>query len=374
MVLNDWRRVPLFSFIQMIPKHLHMPPPSLQRLIVLYTTASTHSILFRNTMTSALSMSANQKYESLRLHPELFQGEFEQGWMHEDALCLVESTKECPKSNQATEYLLNVKSRDGNRALLREEAPQVYSFNAFSESFLFLLNEELKHFYEMAEKHKIQVRRPNSMNNYGVILNEIGLRETITSLQQAFLWPLAKLLFPVQGYQFDDHHSFIVRYNADEDLGLDMHMDDSDVTFNVCLGEIFTGATLTFCGNFGSRNHRKSVANYTHEIGRAVMHLGLRRHGADDIESGTRVNMIVWNHNNKFRSSSAYYRSQNSRLLYEVEESVPDAVCLSYTHDRDFTHFRELPEAVRGKHLKGWCPPPGKEYPGFKAQDANSEL
>ena len=27
--------------------------------------------------------------------------------------------------------------------------------------------------------------------------------------------------------QFDDHHSFIVRYTASEDLGLDMHTDDS---------------------------------------------------------------------------------------------------------------------------------------------------
>lgn len=30
------------------------------------------------------------------------------------------------------------------------------------------------------------------------------------------------------------------------------------------------------------------------EVGRAVLHLGSRRHGADDIESGTRMNLIVW--------------------------------------------------------------------------------
>eukprot|EP00854_Cymbomonas_tetramitiformis_P003011 gene3011-biopygen2950 len=33
-----------------------------------------------------------------------------------------------------------------------------------------------------------------------------------------------------------------------EDLGLDMHTDDSDVTYNVCLGKEFEGAGLTFCG------------------------------------------------------------------------------------------------------------------------------
>ena len=32
---------------------------------------------------------------------------------------------------------------------------------------------------------------------------------------------------PCQASQFDSHHSFIVRYTATEDLGLDMHTDDS---------------------------------------------------------------------------------------------------------------------------------------------------
>ena len=44
-----------------------------------------------------------------------------------------------------------------------------------------------------------------------------------------------------------------VRYRSDEDAGLDMHTDDSDVTFNVCLGKEFTGAGLTFCGLGGTR-------------------------------------------------------------------------------------------------------------------------
>ena len=40
----------------------------------------------------------------------------------------------------------------------------------------------------------------------------------------------------------------MVQYKQGEDHGLDMHTDDSDVTFNVCLGRNFTGATLTVCG------------------------------------------------------------------------------------------------------------------------------
>ena len=36
-----------------------------------------------------------------------------------------------------------------------------------------------------------------------------------------------------------------------KDLGLDMHTDNSDITFNVCLGRDFDGAGLTFCGHMG---------------------------------------------------------------------------------------------------------------------------
>ena len=36
----------------------------------------------------------------------------------------------------------------------------------------------------------------------------------------------------------------------DEDLDLDFHYDDSDVTLNVCLGKTFTGGELYFKGLF----------------------------------------------------------------------------------------------------------------------------
>ena len=47
---------------------------------------------------------------------------------------------------------------------------------------------------------------------------------------------MARALWPVEGASFDDHHSFCVSYKPDEDRGLDMHTDNSDVTLNVCLG------------------------------------------------------------------------------------------------------------------------------------------
>ncbi len=67
---------------------------------------------------------------------------------------------------------------------------------------------------------------------------------------------------------------------------------------------------------------------------------------------------------------------------YEREESQPDEICLSYTHDRDFVVFKDYPSidcnpyyqalsddddedtSYRKKSLP-WCPPSGTDYPNM---------
>jgi hypothetical protein len=123
----------------------------------------------------------------------------------------------------------------------------------------------------------------------------------------------------------------MVEYKAGHELGLDMHTDDSDVTLNVCLGREFTGAGLTFCGSMGQPDYRRFSTQYSHKRGYAVIHLGTKRHGADDITSGERNNLIIWNHNYKYRDTDDYQQA-----AYFKEEGPPDLCCLSYTHDRDY--------------------------------------
>ena len=45
--------------------------------------------------------------------------------------------------------------------------------------------------------------------------------------------------------------------------------------------------------------------------------------------------MIIWNTNLAFRASGTYTEMQKQQV-YERESAAPDAVCLSYTHDRDY--------------------------------------
>ena len=201
------------------------------------------------------------------------------------------------------------------RQLLRCEAPGVFSFPLFTDYYCRILVEEL----DAIAASGVPVDRPNSMNQYGVILNFVGMQGVFTRLQQEVFGPIAQVLFPnvvgessavmtstKQGHSqkkprmedkplpsenwgyFDSHHTFVVQYEPGKDLGLDMHTDASHVTFNACLGKEFTGAPLVFCGVQGNPTHRKQSLTYAHERGRCVVHLGQRRHGARNITTGQR--------------------------------------------------------------------------------------
>mmetsp|Transcript_3547 Transcript_3547/g.8412 ORF Transcript_3547/g.8412 Transcript_3547/m.8412 type:complete len:348 (+) Transcript_3547:882-1925(+) len=176
------------------------------------------------------------------------------------------------------------------------------------------------------------------MNRYGIVLNQLGLEPFASYLQTNFVHPLAKELFPVEGEGFDDHHCFCVRYSAESDAGLDMHEDDSDVTLNVCLGKEFTAATLSFCGMVDNLDHRKHGCTYEHMKGRAVIHLGRHRHGADNIAAGERVNFLLWSLNAKYRTSEQFRADRQRKGIGE-----PDRLCLSYTHDADYARYLGRP-------------------------------
>eukprot|EP00931_Biecheleriopsis_adriatica_P005017 TRINITY_DN106590_c0_g1_i1.p1 TRINITY_DN106590_c0_g1~~TRINITY_DN106590_c0_g1_i1.p1 ORF type:complete len:628 (-),score=157.79 TRINITY_DN106590_c0_g1_i1:62-1915(-) len=248
-------------------------------------------------------------------------------------------------------------SAEAWRAILVEHLEkEVFSFKIFTDEFCEFFIEEVFNFYASG----LPARRPNSMNNYGIILNEIGLEPMIDELQH-MLQPLGELLWSGPGSMWDGHHCFMVRYREGEDLGLDMHTDDSDVTFNMCLGLDFDGAGLQFCGLMGAANHRKHTHTYKHVKGTCVCHLGRKRHGADDISRGERLNLILWNHSSTYRKTEEYENPD-----YSKEEGPPDQVCVSYTHDRDYGIFKEYPTGKEHFKGRGWCPPKPFEYKDFK--------
>lgn len=68
------------------------------------------------------------------------------------------------------------------------------------------------------------------------------------------------------------------------------------------------------------------------------MHLGRQRHGADNITSGERLNLIVWARSSAFRAAAAFGHVDADGYPKEKEGSgfMPDRVCLSKANDADF--------------------------------------
>ena len=273
-------------------------------------------------------------YREQCLHPSLFAGTIDPSWLHPSFAKLVLGDE--PPSKAAV------------IAFVDQMVPGIYAFDMLAPAFCEMLLEELNNY----EASGLPVARPNTMNNYGVILNSIGMERTMDALQRVCVRPLAAALFPTEGEHVDHHHSFMVQYKQGEDLGLDMHTDACDVTVNVCLGKEFSGAGLTFCGLRGdvSGNERRFCYRHQHVKGRGIIHLGHQRHGADDIVTGERFNLIMWNKSSCYRTtrdfSSKYSHGVSSR-------GPPDLVCLSYTHDDDYEEFQPYPPGKRPKRERG---------------------
>ena len=198
-------------------------------------------------------------------------------------------------------------------------------------------------------------RQPNSMNKYGLVLNEInGVRRICDHFQKKIIQPIARKLFAyaLNNRSLDGHHTFTVRYKKGEDRGLDMHTDDSDITFNICLKAASGGSELQFCGDISEPTHRKESIRFVHKKGYAVMHYGSRRHGALDIDKGERINIIMW----------SYCNPRLDRALRPAENADPDPVCLSWTHDLDYhkqmrKNKKEIPYHKRTMSQTAWLLP-----------------
>lgn len=231
-------------------------------------------------------------------------------------------------------------------SLVTEVSPGIFAFDLFTIEFCDALAKEVDSF----EATSLPKRRPNTMNRLGLVVNEIGLEPIMTQLLERLLAPICKALFPNEMVVsvLDHHHSFCVQYNTTTHAGLDMHHDASEATLNVCLGKEFTGAGLRFCGQFGSGNHRSTQHVHQHVKGRAILHLGRHRHGADDIATGERINLIVWARNSAFRAAAAYGHVELDGAPMEKETLKPDLLCLSKANDRD---YEEKVKLIEGKPL-----------------------
>ncbi|XP_074061585.1 2-oxoglutarate and iron-dependent oxygenase domain-containing protein 2 [Macrotis lagotis] len=169
---------------------------------------------------------------------------------------------------------------------------RIYRLPVFTQEFCQMLLQELENF----EKSDMPKGRPNTMNNYGVLLHELGLDQPlVTPLRERYLQPLTALLYSdCGGGQLDSHRAFVVKYAMGEDLDLSYHYDNAEVTLNVSLGKDFSEGSLYFGDFRQEQNQDVQFVEVPHILGQGVLHRGGQLHGAMPLESGERWNLIIW--------------------------------------------------------------------------------
>ncbi|KAM4577224.1 2-oxoglutarate and iron-dependent oxygenase domain-containing protein 2 [Odontesthes bonariensis] len=199
-----------------------------------------------------------------------------------------------PKFKQIVEYCRSSHaSEEGLLELLEKEAAsRVYRFAVFEKRFCEQLVEELEHF----EQSSAPKGRPNTMNHYGILLNELGFDEGfITPLRERYLHPLTSLLYVDCGGHFlDSHKAFVVKYAMNEDLDLSYHFDNAEVTLNVSLGKEFTEGNLYFGDMRQVPVSETECTEVEHRVAEGLLHRGQHMHGALPISCGQRWNLIIW--------------------------------------------------------------------------------
>lgn len=178
-------------------------------------------------------------------------------------------------------------------SMLTEVVPGVYAFPLFRAEFCECFLSELSRL----ERSGIPMRRPNGMNRHGAILSDLGFDALLRELSEQLVGPLGRTLYPEWCGPTDcaEQYGFTVRYKRGEDTALAGHSDTANVTLNVCLGRSFTGGNLYFKGvRFTSSAADETRREVVHRPGWAILHLGGHIHAAEPIDSGERINLIMW--------------------------------------------------------------------------------
>ncbi|KAF3431947.1 hypothetical protein FNV43_RR26683 [Rhamnella rubrinervis] len=206
----------------------------------------------------------------------------------------------------------------GFRSIMFQPSPGVYTFEMLQPNFCEMLLSEVESFERWVHHTKYRIMRPNTMNKYGAVLDDFGLETMLNKLMLDFIRPISEVFFPeVGGATLDSHHGFVVEYGTDRDVELGFHVDDSEVTLNVCLGKQFSGGELFFRGvrcdkHVNTETQSEEMLDYSHVPGRAVLHRGRHRHGARATTSGRRVNLLMWCRSAVFRELRKYQKDCSS--------------------------------------------------------------
>ncbi|KAF8109954.1 hypothetical protein N665_0089s0072 [Sinapis alba] len=212
---------------------------------------------------------------------------------------------------------VTLKSEENLKSIMVQAAPGIYTFEMLQPKFCELLLEEILTFAQVLHMEKWAhdsnslIRKPTTLNFFGVVLEDFGFESMLQKLLEDFISPISQVLFPeVCGSGLDSHHGYVIEYGEYIESDVAYHVDDSEVTLNVCLGKQFSGGELYFRGvrcpnHMESQIGEEEYCEYSHVPGQAILHRGSHRHGAKGITNGIRANLIMWCRSSTFRATKS---------------------------------------------------------------------
>ncbi|KAK1359482.1 hypothetical protein POM88_043956 [Heracleum sosnowskyi] len=111
-------------------------------------------------------------------------------------------------------------TEEGFRNIISEPSPGVLTFDMLQPQFCKMLVDEAENFENWVRETRTRILRPNTMNAYGSVLDDFGMERMLDKLMKDYILPMST----------------------------NFHVDDSEVTLKVCLGELFTGGEMFFRG------------------------------------------------------------------------------------------------------------------------------
>lgn len=173
--------------------------------------------------------------------------------------------------------------------------PGLWTLPFFTESGCERLAAVIDHRLKWQQDHPQE--SPNSMHYSGVVFGPMGLAPTMTQLRTQVVDPLRAVLY-TEFDTLDDDYAFAATYGHRLDHRLGFHVDDSEVTLNVSLGNEYTGGEVVFqgrrCPLHRQEPHRpEEEFSVTVPKGHGLLHTGSHRHLVNAV-MGERRNLILW--------------------------------------------------------------------------------
>ena len=130
------------------------------------------------------------------------------------------------------------------------------------------------------------------------------------------------------GDEITSFHGFTIRYAETSDRSLSKHMDESEITLNLCLKNDDILESKVFFQNIRDNdNNDKKEKSDNEDIavqlleGQALLHVGQHWHGANTLQKGERINWILWLRSQRCRKSA-------------VESSLDDNCHITQTNEK----------------------------------------